>query len=67
MNPFRPGDDVWFQPATIGYGYFYGVDVGIPARVIALTPKRCTITFKAKDGTPVPRRHVAFTNLVPRP
>lgn len=65
------GDRVWYRPQTIGYGYLYGLDEGIPATVLKIgdwdePPRRAQIRFRTKSGDDVPPRWVAMKNLEPR-
>lgn len=60
------GDLVWFRPAQIGYGYVYGPDRGIPARVVAVSQRRVRIVFKAKNSDMTLWRYVMASNLDPR-
>ena len=66
MMSVEPGDKVWFRPASIGYGYVYGPDRGIPAVITKLHVNRVTISFQTKTGGYVPERIVAMTNIEPR-
>lgn len=63
---FKPGDAVWFRPAVIGYGYAYGVDIGIPAIVEAThtgDQPRSRISFSAKPNA-APLEVGAYTRVV---
>lgn len=72
MPRIHSGDAVWFRPDSIGYGYVYGIDKGIPATVLADYGRDKTgrqwwlVAFVTKDGTPVAPRRVVETNLEPR-
>jgi hypothetical protein len=59
-------DLVWWTPDTIRYGYFYGIDEGIPAVVVNTTAKRVTIRFTAKDTGMAYKRFVGRKFLKPR-
>lgn len=64
-KPFREGDSVWFQPQSIGFGYSYGPDIGIPAQVVRVLSRVC-IQFRTKAGDLVLLRWVSANNLIPR-